>query len=93
MTAATETVLRERVTEGTTRWAVPTYYDPGTEFATFDEAVAYARSCQTLLEFGGYSRQFVDLRQTRAVGRNGAIRSDEVVLRFEVFPHHVEVVR
>jgi hypothetical protein len=83
----------DTVIDGTTRWVVPGHYGNGPEFTTFDAAVAHARSTQTLMWNGDHSRSFVDLRQTRRPHRDNNVTVDESVMRFEVYPDRIEVMR
>jgi hypothetical protein len=105
-TTTTNQTTRPAVIEGTTRWNVPGHYGPGPDFATFDEAVAHARSEQVILSNGQASRMFVDLRQMRTVPAHtvdihgtgwgldvAESKEDAVMMRFEVYPDHIETVR
>ena len=60
-------------------YAVPTNYTIGTEFETFGDAEQHARSLLRLLDWGDYTRQFVDERERDEHG------SDRVVRRWEVY--------
>lgn len=69
------------------RYAVPGHYTTGPEFASFDEAVAHART--TIIKFDGidgYSRAFVDLRRVIGIEHGS---SDAVLIRWEVFTDRV----